>query len=305
MSAAEALCAVAGARCWICGESSLALEKDGNLPRDLSSENFRISDSDYGCTADLFRCGNCGFRQASDFPDVLRFYQEMDDDAYEHSREARTIQARMLLKTLAPYAARGRLLDVGAGSGILVAEAARLGFEAEGIEPSGPLHAQAKQHGLSVHHGILPSASIRGPYDIATVIDVIEHVPDPVGLLRQVRSTLADGGLAAVVTPDVSSVMARVLGQRWWHYRIAHIGYFDRQTLSLALRRSGFEPVQVLRPSWYFPISYLIERAFQYLPRAVRFTPPARLDRWVVPLNLWDSLLVIARRVPPPAIAAD
>jgi SAM-dependent methyltransferase len=297
MTAAARLDAVPGERCWICGDSPLVLEKRGNLPPDLSPENFRISDSAYGCTADLFLCRACGFRQASDLPDVLRFYQEMDDDAYEASREARSIQARMLLKTVAQYRALGRLLDVGAGSGILVAEAARMGFDAEGIEPSGPLYNQAKQHGLNVHHGILPSSSARGPYDIATVIDVIEHVPDPIGLLRQVRSTLTEGGLAVVVTPDVSSVMARLLGPRWWHYRIAHIGYFNRQTLNLALRGSGFEPIKVLRPSWYFPANYLIDRAFRYLPRALRFTPPARLGRWVVPLNLGDSLLMIARRV--------
>jgi SAM-dependent methyltransferase len=294
---AAALDATAGGRCWICGECSLVLDKRGNLPAELSAANFRISDSAYGRTADLFRCRACGFRQASDLPDVLRFYQDMDDEAYEHSREARGIQARMLLRTVARHGARGRLLDVGAGSGILVAEAARMGFDAEGIEPSGPLHTQAVNYGLKVHHGILPSASARGPYDVATVIDVIEHVPDPVGLLRQVRSTLVDGGLAAIVTPDVSSVMARLMGSRWWHYRIAHIGYFNRQTVTLALRGSGFEPVKVLRPSWYFPASYLIERTFRYLPRALRFTPPARLDRWVVPLNLWDSLLVIARRI--------
>ena len=297
MRAAVASDAAPGGRCWICGDASLVLEKRGNLPPDLSCENFRISDSAYGCTADLFLCKACGFRQASDLPDVLRFYQDMDDEAYEHSREARSIQARMLLETVARYRAQGRLLDVGAGSGILVAEAARMGFEAEGIEPSGPLCTQAKQYGLNLHHGILPSASARGPYDVATVIDVIEHVPDPIGLLRHVRSTLADGGLVVLVTPDVSSVMARVLGPRWWHYRIAHIGYFNRQTLNLALRGSGFEPIKVLRPSWYFPASYLIERTFRYLPRAFRFRPPARLDRWVVPLNLWDSLLVIARRV--------
>ncbi len=294
---AAAVDAMPGGRCWICGDRSLVLEKRGNLPADLSAENFRISDSAYGCTADLFICRACGFRQASDLPDVLRFYQDMDDDAYEESRDARSVQARMLLKTVARYRDRGRLLDVGAGSGILVAEAARMGFDAEGIEPSGPLYAQAKQHGLNVHHGILPSPAARGPYDIATVIDVIEHVPDPIDLLRQVRSTLAEGGVAVVVTPDVSSVMARVLGRRWWHYRIAHIGYFNRQTLVLALRGSGFEPVKFFRPNWYFPASYLMERAFRYIPGALRFTAPARLDRWVVPLNLRDSLLVVARRI--------
>jgi 2-polyprenyl-3-methyl-5-hydroxy-6-metoxy-1,4-benzoquinol methylase len=297
MSAVAAVPAHSERRCWVCDGRALVLAKPGNLPADLSSANFRISDSAYGCTADIFECKRCGFRQASDLPDVLRFYQDMADDAYEHGRDARGIQARMLLRTVAKYCNRGRLLDVGAGSGILVAEAGKMGFEAEGIEPSGPLSALASQHQLKVHHGVLPMAAVRGPFDVATVIDVVEHVSDPIGLLRSVRSIVAVGGYAAVVTPNVSSIMARVLGPRWWHYRIAHIGYFDRDTLKLALRNAGFEPVTVLRPGWFFPASYLIERAFRYLPRWVQFKIPQRLDEVVVPLNLWDSLLVIARRV--------
>jgi 2-polyprenyl-3-methyl-5-hydroxy-6-metoxy-1,4-benzoquinol methylase len=297
MSAVAAVPADSVERCWVCGGPALVLAKAGNLPPALSADHFKISDSDYGRTADLFRCKTCGFRQASDLPDVLRFYQDMADDAYEHGRDARSTQARMLVRTVARYCSRGRLLDVGAGSGILVAEAGKMGYEAEGIEPSGPLSALAAKHRLNVHHGVLPMAAVRGPFDVATVIDVIEHVPDPVNLLRSVRSVLAVGGYAAVVTPDVSSLMARVLGARWWHYRIAHIGYFDRHTLTLALRTAGFEPVSVLRPGWYFPAGYLIERIFRYLPRFVRFKIPRRLDDVVVPLNLRDSLLVIARRV--------
>jgi SAM-dependent methyltransferase len=297
-AAAEA--AVVGALssdpCWVCGNSPLVLKRRGRLPPQLSAEHFKITDSAYGCTADIFECSRCGFRQAGSLGEVLQFYEAMSDEAYEHSRDARSVQARMLLRSVGRLRPSGRLLDVGAGSGILVAEALRQGYVPEGIEPSGPLSAQARARDLPVHHGVLPKDDWRGVFDIATVIDVIEHVGDPLGLLRQVHETLRPDGLLVVVTPDVASVMARLLGWRWWHYRIAHIGYFNRATLTRAVVAAGFEPIAVMRPAWYFPMSYLCERALVYAPKFLRFKPPARLDGVTVPLNLFDSLLMVARR---------
>jgi 2-polyprenyl-3-methyl-5-hydroxy-6-metoxy-1,4-benzoquinol methylase len=282
--------------CWICGLGPLRLYRPGNLPPNLGAEHFRITDSAYGCTADIYQCEACGFRQCGSLTEVLPFYEDMSDDAYEHSRDARSLQARELLRHVAKYRSSGRLLDVGAGSGILVDAALKLGFEAEGIEPSGPLSGQAAERGLPVSHGILPSRSVRGLFDVITVVDVIEHVSDPIGLMRSVHEQLASDGIAVVVTPDVGSLMARVLGRRWWHYRIAHIGYFNRDTLAHALRLAGFEQVATMRPAWYFPVSYLIERALTYVPETLRFEPPAFLERITMPLNLFDSLLVVLKK---------
>jgi SAM-dependent methyltransferase len=274
----------------------LTLRRSGTLPATLGAEHFKITDSAYGRTADIHACSDCGFLQCGSVGEVLHYYADMADDAYEVSRDARNRQARMLLRSIAPYGSRGRLLDVGAGSGIMVDAASTAGFEAEGIEPSAPLCARAAELGIRVHRGVLPSPAVAGLFDVITAVDVIEHVPDPVGLLRAVRESLSPAGIAVVVTPDVRSMAARLLGWRWWHYRIAHIGYFNRATLEQALRTAGLEPIATMRPAWYFPVSYLVERALTYLPRAVRFKPPRWLDKVVMPLNLFDSLLVVARK---------
>src|SRR6185312_17166433 len=102
------------------------------------------------------------------------------------------------------------------------------------IEPSLALQAQAQARGLPVHRGVLPSPNVTGLYDIVTAVDVIEHVPDPVGLMRVIAATMAPQGIAVFVTPDVGSFAARLLSWKWWHYRIAHIGYFDQRTLRRA-----------------------------------------------------------------------
>lgn len=282
--------------CWVCGSDNLDLAKPGNLPDNLGADAFQITDSRYGQTADIYKCANCGFMECPALPDVLDYYAEMDDLGYEDTRSERTLQAQGLLKALIKAKPEGRLLDVGAGSGILVAAAQKIGFDAQGIEPSTPLQRRAVENGLPVKLGILPSPDITGPFDAVTLVDVIEHVPDPVGLLREIRAELAEDGVCMVVTPDVKSLSARVMGWRWWHFRIAHIGYFDRSTLTRAINAAGMEVVSTGRPIWYFPANYLIERAFSYLPGWLRLPIPGFFGRLTIPLNLFDSYTVLCRK---------
>jgi SAM-dependent methyltransferase len=287
-------------RCRLCGGGNLRCLWPSNLDAGLDAKAFRITDGGYGRTAAVYRCDACGFRQCSDLGEVLGFYQGMDDPAYEATRAERALQARKLLGSLPAGPAGRRLLDVGAGSGITVAEALRLGYRAEGVEPSRALHAEARRRGLPVHLGVLPHEEVRGSHDVVTLVDVVEHVADPLGLLRAAAAALAPDGVLMVVTPDVGSVPARLMGRRWWHYRVAHVGYFDRHTLTRAVRSVGLEPISITRPSWYFPLSYLAERGATYLPAPLRPRIPAALGRAVIRLNLRDSLLMICRHVAQP-----
>jgi len=214
----------------------------------------------------------------------------MTDPNYEQTREERALQSRKLLEKLSPIMPTGRLLDVGASSGILIEEALKMGYQAEGIEPSDWLVDQAKRRNLPVHHGILPHPSVNGPFDIATLVDVLEHVSDPMGLLRETKKLLSPKGIIFVVTPNVSSLAARLFGKRWWHFRIAHIGYFNKSNLDYALSQAGFTKKKVFHPSWYFPADYLIQRLNVYLPGFSKIKFPSFVNKMTIPLNLFDSI---------------
>ena len=280
--------------CWLCDEIKLTCVKTSDVPSTVNAAAFRVTDANYGQCAAVYQCTACGFRQCSDFSDVLSFYQAMDDPAYEASRAPRSLQAERLLQSVRRYRTGGRLLDIGAGSGILVEVANRLGYRADGIEPSEWMVRSAAAHGLEIQAGILPHKEIAGPYDVVTLVDVIEHVSDPIELLVQARTVLASDGIGLVITPDVASVAARIRGKHWWHYRMAHICYFERKTLLAALRHAGLEPIAIFRPSWYFTADYLSQRLGAYLPIVRKMQLPM-LKRMVVPLNLFDSLGIVFR----------
>lgn len=279
--------------CWVCGTTRQIIVRKSTRGTPLSSNLFKITDAHYGQTDTIYQCQTCGFRQCHDLGQVLDFYEKLEDKDYEASRAPRIIQAQCILKTLPIHSLSKRLLDIGAGSGILVEEAQKLGYIAEGVEPSEWLCDQAVKRGLQIHLGTLPHVNLSPPYDVVTLIDVIEHVSNPVELLNLTYQVMAENGFGVVVTPDVGSLTARLMGYRWWHYRIAHIGYFNRATLELALTNANFKPLFVVRPKWYFSIAYLIERINTYLPNLFHLPKFKWTENITIPLNLFDSILIV------------
>ncbi len=54
-------------------------------------------------------------------------------------------------------------------------------------------------------------------------MDVIEHLSNPIEFLNVLKSYLNEDGLLLIATPDRGSFLAKLLGKKWWHYRIAHM----------------------------------------------------------------------------------
>ncbi len=284
--------------CWICESKHLEIFRPSQIEKVLQSNSFAISDNNYGVTGELHRCQECGFLQCSDFTDILHYYEDLQDKSYESGRELRALQAVKILDVIHKIKQDGNLLDIGAASGILVEQAIKMGYQAVGVEPSKWLQSIAQEHGLPVHLGTFPHPDITGKYDIITLVDVIEHVPEPVKIIANLHENLSDDGIILVVTPNIDSFLARLLGRNWWHFRIAHIGYFNKKTINLAFKNNGFDFLLHTRPGWYFSGDYLVDRVNMYLPRVLHIPQLPFLKKITIPLNLGDSILGIYSNTP-------
>jgi SAM-dependent methyltransferase len=292
--------------CPICSSVRTESWRKGGLTGELSPEDLRITDSRYGLTLDLARCSECGFRFAfgDQMSQLYALYERLDDPGYEGSQDARVLQMEWLVRIATEAFAGARTaLDVGAASGVLVDAARRAGLDAVGVEPSASLADAARKRGLPVYAGGLPHPELADRrFDIVFLVDVIEHVAEPLQLLADCAAYLADDGVLLVVTPDVHSIAARLMGRRWWHFRLAHVGYFERSSLARAFERAGLRGERWLRARWFFPFAYLAERMERYLPvgplnrLAAKFAPLKWLYRRTIPVNLFDSYAVIVRK---------
>lgn len=188
---------------------------------------------------------------------------------------------------LAPLAARrrlGTLLEVGCGQGQFLERARALGWRVQGVEILAPVAARARERGLEVFHGTLEEAELApASFDVVVMREVIEHVVDPVALLKAVARVLRPGGVAALGTGNAASWAARLRGARWPYYRFGghlHIRFYSPPAAAALARAAGFARVacratgfafreaEELRGRWYKPFVKLAQGPISSLASA-------------------------------------
>lgn len=259
----------------------------------------------------LARCARCGLLwqphpspTAPDYTDD-RYYEHWPRDATGFPAGALKLRTfgRCVQSLLSEYEAGPqppRLLDVGCAQGQMLEAARRRGIEGVGIEIS-PAVDEAIRRGFSVSRCTLEEAPFApGTFDFVTMIDVLEHVPQPRPLVEAARRLLREGGLLLILTPDAGGVGARLLGSRWPHYKPEHLLYLTRRSLELLLQTCQLTPVRTGTAIKFLSIEYVLGdfRRYGQLPSVSRAAGavrgvPAPLRRMAVPVP--SDLAVLAR----------
>jgi len=157
-----------------------------------------------------------------------------------------------LVATLGEAGCGRRVLDVGCGQGEFVGFLEEHGFDAEGVEPSSEAVALACELGRKVLSGTLRpvadavQAGDTRSYDLIALINVLEHVPNPCSVLKDVRAALSSEGLMCVRVPNDFSLLQEAAlavtgNERWWITAPDHINYFEAASLQSLLRSHGFK----------------------------------------------------------------
>ncbi|MBL8329444.1 MAG: class I SAM-dependent methyltransferase [Rubrivivax sp.] len=140
----------------------------------------------------------------------------------------------------------GRFLDVGCGTGEMLELAARHYGPCSGIEPSPIAAAQVRAKGFTVFESTLEQVQLAPEsFDIILMDSVIEHVHDPVAVLKICHRALAPGGVVAMLTPKLGGPAYRLHGAEWNGFRHGwHTFLFTGKTLGQCMERAGFEVLQ-------------------------------------------------------------
>jgi SAM-dependent methyltransferase len=269
----------------------------------------------------LLRCPDCGlgwwnwpdFEPAELYGQAyfqsVESSQGYDDYAALEPGLRRTARARLSrICSLVPQActAKPRLLDVGCGTGVFLDEAARQGWQVEGLEVSPYASAEARRRNLRVQTGAIEDAPFPAAfYDCITLWDVLEHLRDPAGVLARVSAALRPRGVLALSTGDVSSLCAWFSGRHWHLFSLPeHLFFFSPTSLRRLLGRAGLRVARVTREVYWAPLSYVRERLAKTFGRS---RPTRRLvfDGCLLPASLFDVIGVYAVRRSASAAAAE
>ena len=226
----------------------------------------------------------------------------------DYAREAalylKTFEKRMALVSR-HLPAKARILDVGCAAGYFLRTAQRHGHDVHGVEISKAIAGEAigALGADRVWNGTLDEAvRVRGwapgSFDLVTLWDVIEHVPDPQSLLRTIRGLIKQGGKLLLETQYVVSRWARLLGKRWHHYKHdEHLYHFSPATIRRLLADCGFavEACGSAYAGKYVSFAFMAERAGRLGRLAgLLATPLLLLKSRTVYVNPHDELIVVA-----------
>ena len=199
-----------------------------------------------------------------------------------------------VLERVERHVAPGRLLDVGAGPGLLLAVARARGWRAEGVDPNPWAAAHARAHiGVEVRVGTASGGTLdEAAFDAVTMMDLIEHLAAPEEAVAEAARATRPGGILAVLTPDAGSAVSRLLGRRWPELLRApeHLVLFSVRGLRALVERLGYRSlgwhsvgktstartlvadVSPTAPGLSHPLSFAVERT-GLADRTVRFDP--------------------------------
>jgi len=157
----------------------------------------------------------------------------------------------------------GRLLDVGCGDGRMLDLASQLGWTATGLDFDPAAAQSARSRGLDAIEGSYVRVSeFSREFDCIICSHVLEHVHDPVDLLRRIGGALKEGGTLLLATPNASSRMRQYFGDAWRGLEAPrHLGIPSMRQLDCMLREMGFavRPRSITR-LWTAAESFRIQR---------------------------------------------
>ena len=181
--------------------------------------------------------------------------------SYIGERELKQAAFRPLIGRLERFQRGGRLLDVGSGPGFFL-DLLGPHWQGEGLDPSSFASRYARRKlGIKVEKGKFETGKYApATFAAVTMLQVLDHLPDPLQSLREVHRLLVPGGvlmLSSVV--NIDSYCARMFGAGYRLLAPNHLYYFSPRTLRRILRMAGFEVREVRYPYLRTPYCNLRE----------------------------------------------
>jgi SAM-dependent methyltransferase len=292
--------------CAICGSGVPSVEIfPANLdPRSFTAEVFSARRLPDRLHYRMVRCSNCGLVRSDPVLSTEALAALYRDSTFDYGDELeglRSTYGTALDRVAGHLERREGLVDIGCGSGFVLDVAQSQGWsDLHGVEPSGDAIAKApaELQPLIEHDMMHGDLFAPGSLSAVTMFQVLDHIPDPLGLLRDCLKILRPGGVIMAFNHNVTAWSARLLRERSPIIDVEHTFLYSPETMRRLFTSAGFDVIEVGPVRNTYSVAYLthlvpLPRAFkQRLLPVLRRTRVGR-QQLTVPLG---NLCLIARR---------
>lgn len=281
-------------------------------PCHCCGENHRLSFLYRKRGYAIIRCQVCGLKYVDQLPsrdELVHLYSEeffaVGRKFSGHHGSAGLVNAQQRVEAVRrlPSVGRKRWLDVGCAIGDFLVCAATVVDDVAGIELSAFAADQARMRGITVTSGDFLTVEVsQASFDVVSMWDYLEHVPNPTATLSKAFEVLKPGGYLALSTGDVDSLLARLAG-RFWHLMIPprHLYFFSPATIRRLLTTAGLNVVEIGKPAKRVPLDFAVWKLADIMTPKVsthvlRVGEHMRLGSIAPRVNLFDIMTVFARK---------
>lgn len=288
--------------CPVCSNNKSVLFLTATSGPPKIPRQIQVTEKFFGLHGDLVKCIKCEFLYVGKniyAEESARLYKKMSDVVYLQEEAERRLSFKSILQTIdhLRQGKKGRILDVGCCTGALLDEARNSGWKVFGLDPSDWACKTAfRLHKLNIFNGTL--SAYKKPslfFNAIAMIDVFEHVTDPVDELRKIRKLLTADGIFCLVTPDYGSITSKILKEKWWGIRLAHLSYFRRQDLTKIFKKTGFKVIKSKTFIRYFSLYYVLVRIIPWIDNFKKIK--SILKHITIPLIFFDTFELYLKKV--------
>lgn len=193
---------------------------------------------------------------------------------------------------------RGKLLDVGCGDGSYIQYMQVLGWDVKGVDFDPAAVSNARANGLTVQLGDLAQQQYpNNTFDVITINHVIEHVPDPLGLLQESQRILKPGGKLMIATPNASSWGHRLYGANWRGLEPPrHLHIFTTTSLAVLIEQAGLKVIDLSTQAGSFKL-FLASRSIRRDGKSdLSYQHPFAMRVWAKGMEIFEELLNLAKK---------
>jgi 2-polyprenyl-3-methyl-5-hydroxy-6-metoxy-1,4-benzoquinol methylase len=227
--------------CPICNDAELDTHLEC-IDALVSHETFRLS-----------KCRKCGFVFTNGLPKMDKLGQYYHSENYiSHSNSNKGLMNKaykivrsytLAQKTKLLGKAEGKLLEIGSGTGELLANCEKKGWECQGVEPEEVARKAAFQnHSLKLLASIDELSIQENSLDRIMLWHVLEHVPNLHQTIEKFKGWLKKDGLLFVAVPNHKSWDAKHYKENWAAYDVPrHLYHFDKESMNKLFGQHALE----------------------------------------------------------------
>lgn len=239
--------------CPICkstNEDAVIFQEENIDPKLLSEFSFASRKAPEFMCHLLLKCKNCDLVYASTPPakaELAHSYHVAQYDSSEEANDAAASYIDAMRPLLNKLENKARVLEIGAGTGILLEYLRREGFkEFVGVEPStAAIAAAPKERQEWLEERIFEEKNYKPcSFQLICCFMTMEHVYDPEEVARAAYNLLTPGGVFVTVTHDYRSTVNKLLGKRSPIIDIEHMQLFSRKSISRLFQNIGFVDIE-------------------------------------------------------------